>query len=140
MLGTSNVGADMLSHDRLPEWRLHPVKTIWSTSDLIQLRSAPPRPILLKRDLLSQKQGTIWHPQQALWELLVWPVRQEQSGFPPGGYENDLRGKGPFYKAPLRSETVYFLKLVHSSDIRCQISISQARMQSAGSICETFLT
>ncbi|KAI2645254.1 Gag-Pro-Pol polyprotein [Labeo rohita] len=43
----------------------------WFT-DLTLLASAPPWRIPLRKDLLSQGQGTIWHPRPDLWNLHVW--------------------------------------------------------------------
>ncbi|KAI2661461.1 ORF V: Enzymatic polyprotein [Labeo rohita] len=40
--------------------------------DLISLAAAPPWKIPLRRDLLSQGMGTIWHPHPDLWNLHVW--------------------------------------------------------------------
>lgn len=52
-----------------PHWQNHP----WFP-ELVQLVSAAPWPMLLKRDLLSQEGGMIWHPQPELWNLHVWPL------------------------------------------------------------------
>ncbi|KAI2657031.1 hypothetical protein H4Q32_021090 [Labeo rohita] len=40
--------------------------------ELISLAAAPPWKIPLRRDLLSQGMGTIWHPRPDLWNLHVW--------------------------------------------------------------------
>ncbi|KAI2661295.1 ORF V: Enzymatic polyprotein [Labeo rohita] len=40
--------------------------------DLTLLATAPPRKIPLRKDLLSQGMGTIWHPRPDLWNLHVW--------------------------------------------------------------------
>ncbi len=42
-------------------------------SELTPLLYRPPWEILIRRDLLSQLQGKIWHPQPELWKLWVWP-------------------------------------------------------------------
>ncbi len=39
-----------------------------------QLLKAAPWPIPLRRNLLSQANGTIWHPRPKLWTLHVWPL------------------------------------------------------------------
>ncbi len=52
-----------------PLWRNQP----W-VSELFQLLEAVPWPIPLRRDLLSQANGTIWHPRPELWDLHVWPL------------------------------------------------------------------
>ncbi len=33
-----------------------------------------PWPVPLRRDLLSQANGTIWHPRPELWALYIWPL------------------------------------------------------------------
>ncbi len=52
-----------------PLWRNQP----W-VSELFQLLEAVPWPIPLRRDLLSQANGTLWHPRPELWALHVWPL------------------------------------------------------------------
>ncbi len=52
-----------------PIWRNQP----W-VSELFYLQKAAPWPIPLRRDLLSQANGTIWHPRPELWALHVWPL------------------------------------------------------------------
>ncbi len=44
-------------------------------SELTPLLYLPPWEIPIRRDLLSQLQGRIWHPQPELWKLWVWPIR-----------------------------------------------------------------
>ncbi len=44
-------------------------------SELTPLLSRPPWEIPIRRDLLSQLQGKIWHPQPELWKLWVGPYR-----------------------------------------------------------------
>lgn len=39
---------------------------------MIRLLSAAPWPIRLRKDLISQAKGTIWHPRPELWSL--WPL------------------------------------------------------------------
>lgn len=52
------------------------VAPYWPTrtwfSELMLLVTAPPWRIPLRRDLLSQGPGTIWHPRPDLWNLHVW--------------------------------------------------------------------
>ncbi len=43
-------------------------------SALFQLLEAAPWPIPLRRDLLSQVNGTLWHPRPELLALHVWPL------------------------------------------------------------------
>ncbi len=50
-----------------PHW---PTRT-WFP-ELISLATAPPWRIPLRKDLLSQGLGTIWHPRPDLWNLHVW--------------------------------------------------------------------
>ncbi len=52
-----------------PLWRNQP----W-LSELTQLLTAAPWPVPLRRDLLSQVNGTIWHPRPELWGLYIWPL------------------------------------------------------------------
>ncbi len=44
-------------------------------SELTLLLYRPPWEIPIRRDLLSQLQGKIWHPQPELWKLWVWPIQ-----------------------------------------------------------------
>ncbi len=44
-------------------------------SELNPLLYRPPWEIPIRRDLLSQLQGKIWHPQPELWKLWVWPIQ-----------------------------------------------------------------
>ncbi len=44
-------------------------------SELTPLLYRPPLEIPIRRDLLSQLQGKIWHPQPELWKLWVWPIQ-----------------------------------------------------------------
>ncbi len=44
-------------------------------SELTPLLYRPPWEIPIRRDLLSQLQGRIWHPQPELWKLWVWPIQ-----------------------------------------------------------------
>ena len=45
---------------------------------LMQLTSAAPWPVPLRRDLLSQAEGSIWHPRPDLWSLHAWAI----NGYP----------------------------------------------------------
>ncbi len=42
--------------------------------ELMLLATAPPWPIPLRKDLLSQRRGTLWHPRPDLWKLHVWSL------------------------------------------------------------------
>ncbi len=42
--------------------------------ELMLLATAPPWQIPLRRDLLSQRGGTLWHPRLDLWNLHVWSL------------------------------------------------------------------
>ncbi len=44
-------------------------------SELVPLLYRPPWEIPIRRDLLSQLQGRIWHPQPEIWKLWVWPIQ-----------------------------------------------------------------
>ncbi len=43
-------------------------------SELMLLATAPPWPIPLRKDLLSQRRGTLWHPRPDLWKLHIWSL------------------------------------------------------------------
>ncbi len=49
-----------------PNWTWFP--------ELMLLATAPPWQIPLRRDLLSQRGGTLWHPRPDLWNLHVWSL------------------------------------------------------------------
>ncbi len=42
--------------------------------ELMLLATAPPWPIPLRKDLLSQRRGTLWHPRPDVWKLHVWSL------------------------------------------------------------------
>ncbi len=42
--------------------------------ELMLLATAPPWPIPLRKDPLSQRRGTLWHPRPDLWKLHVWSL------------------------------------------------------------------
>ncbi len=42
--------------------------------DLLEILTSSPWPIPLKRDLLSQADGSVWHPNPEWWKLHVWMV------------------------------------------------------------------
>ncbi len=42
--------------------------------ELSLLATAPPWRIPLRKDLLSQRRGTLWHPRPDLWKLHVWSL------------------------------------------------------------------
>ncbi len=42
--------------------------------ELMLLATAPPWPIPLRKGLLSQRRGTLWHPRPDLWKLNVWSL------------------------------------------------------------------
>ncbi len=47
--------------------------------DLISLLDGPPLVLPIRKDLLSQAGGSIFHPQPELWKLWVWPLRGPSS-------------------------------------------------------------
>lgn len=51
---------------------------IWF-ADLIHLLDRPPLELPIRRDLLSQAGGTIFHRQPEIWKLWVWPLRGPNS-------------------------------------------------------------
>ncbi len=46
--------------------------------ELMLLVTAPPWQILLRKDLLTQRWGTLWHPRPDLWKLHVWSLDRMQ--------------------------------------------------------------
>lgn len=52
-----------------PNWPTQP----WFL-DLIKMLLNPPCPIPLRRDPLSQLNGSVWHPNLVLWDSHVWPL------------------------------------------------------------------
>ena len=68
--------AQTLRKVREDEEQVTLVAPYWPTrtwfSELILLATAPPWPIPLRKDLLSQGRGTLWHPRPDLWNLHVW--------------------------------------------------------------------
>ncbi len=47
--------------------------------DLISLLDGSPWEIPVRRNLLSQAEGTLVHPRPELWKLWVWPLRGHSS-------------------------------------------------------------
>ncbi len=43
--------------------------------DLTELLEAPPCPVPVRKDMLSQVDGSVWHPNPELWSLHVWPLQ-----------------------------------------------------------------
>ena len=52
-----------------PFWKNQP----WFPA-VMQLASTAPWPVPVRRDLLSQARGSIWHPHPELWSLHVWAI------------------------------------------------------------------
>ncbi len=46
--------------------------------DLMELLEAPPWSIPVRKDRLSQVDGSVWHPNPELWSLHVWPLQGYQ--------------------------------------------------------------
>ncbi len=46
--------------------------------DLTELLGAPPWPIPVRKDMLSQVDGSVWYPNPELWSLHVWPLQGYQ--------------------------------------------------------------
>ncbi len=69
----------VLAKVRQQESRLLLIAPRWPTriwfSDLISLLDGSPWAIPVRRDLLSQAQGTVFHPRPEIWNLHVWPLR-----------------------------------------------------------------
>ncbi len=64
-------------------------------SELTPLLYRPPWEIPIRRDLLSQLQGKIWHPQPELWKLWVWPIRAVIDGLPAEVQETIASARAP---------------------------------------------
>ncbi len=47
--------------------------------DLISLLDGPPLELPIRKNLLSQAVGSIFHPQPELWKLWAWPLRGPSS-------------------------------------------------------------
>ncbi len=47
--------------------------------ELMLLVTAPPWQIPLRKDLLPQRRGTLWHPRPDLWKLHVWSLDETRS-------------------------------------------------------------
>ena len=47
--------------------------------DLVSLLDGPPLELPVRRDLLSQAEGSIFHPRPELWNLWAWPLRGPSS-------------------------------------------------------------
>ncbi len=73
---TVSLLAQTLCKVREDEEQVLLVAPFWPTRtwfpELILLATAPPWPIPLRKDFLSQGLGTIWHPRPDLWNLHVW--------------------------------------------------------------------
>ncbi len=61
-----------------PNWPNQP----W-LPDLTELREAPHWPIPVRKDMLSQVDGSVWHPNSELWSLHVWPLQGHQRRWAP---------------------------------------------------------
>ncbi len=76
--------AHMSSRESTPEWGPSIAITpfwlgqVWF-SDLISLLDGSPWEIPVRRVLLSQAEGMIFHPCSELWKLWVWPLRGHNS-------------------------------------------------------------
>ncbi len=70
--------AQTLCKIREDEEQILLVAPYWSNKtwfpELMLLATAPPWPIPLRKDLLSQRWGTLWHPRPDLWKLNVWSL------------------------------------------------------------------
>ncbi len=79
---------DPAANQRIREqkYRVLLVAPLWRNqhwfSELVRLLTAAPWPIPLRRDLLSQANGTICHPQPDLWALHRWPLDKEPTVLP----------------------------------------------------------
>ncbi len=73
-----NLLAQTLCKVREEEEQILLVAPYWPTRtwfpELMLLVTAPPWQIPLRKDLLTQRQGTLWHPRPDLWKLHVWSL------------------------------------------------------------------
>ncbi len=63
------------------------------------LASAPPWRILLRKDLLSQGRGTIWHPRPDLWNLHIWSLdatRRNSRDLSPAVVNTIIQARAPY--------------------------------------------
>ncbi len=70
--------AQTLCKVREEEEQILLVAPYWPTRtwlpELMLLLTAPPWQIPLRKDLLTQRRGTLWHPHPDLWKLHVWSL------------------------------------------------------------------
>ncbi len=70
--------AQTLCKVREEEEQILLVAPYWPTRawfpELMLLMTAPPWQIPLRKDLLTQRRGTLWHPRPDLWKLHVWSL------------------------------------------------------------------
>ncbi len=70
--------AQTLCKVREEEEQILLVAPYWPTRtwfpELMLLVTAPPWQIPLRKDLLTQRRGTLWHPRPDLWRLHVWSL------------------------------------------------------------------
>ncbi len=70
--------AQTLCKVREEEEQILLVAPYWPTRtwfpELMLLVTAPPWQIPLRKDLLTQRRGTLWHPRPDLWKLHVWSL------------------------------------------------------------------
>ncbi len=70
--------AQTLCKVREEEEQILLVAPYWPTRtwfpELMLLVTAPPWQIPLRKDLLTQRRGTLWHPRSDLWKLHVWSL------------------------------------------------------------------
>ncbi len=97
-------------------WRNQP-----RVSELFQLLEAAPWPIPLRRALLSQANGTLWHPRPELWALHVWPLNGGLLCLPESVLNMMAEARAPSTR---HSEMICFLDLVsrpwlRSGHLRC---------------------
>ncbi len=73
-----NLLAQTLCKVREDEERVLLVAPYWPNRtwflELMLLATAPPWLVPLRKDLLSQRRGTLWHPLPDLWKLHVWSL------------------------------------------------------------------
>ncbi len=97
--------------------------------ELMLLMTAPPWQIPLRKDLLTQRWGTLWHPHPDLWKLHVWSLdRRGGSRWPtPRGSWHHHFGESTVYETRLRLEVEPVRRVVLFSQRRPPEMPNQSR-------------
>ncbi len=116
--------AQTLCKVREEEEQILLVAPYWPTRtwfpELMLLVTAPPWQIPLRKDLLTQRRGTLWHPRPDLWKLHVWSLDgRGGSRWPtPRGSWHHHFGESTVYETRLRLEVEPVCRMVLFSQRR----------------------